>query len=148
MPDIKLTSPIPNDTRKALKLHNWQIDNIALLLNKYFDFFLEKENQKEILEVAFPKNLAFSLIVKDDEIFKIAMNKLIEIKHNGYEINKNKLNGKFFKELLNCDKRKLKNSSSEYENISFSIKLLGKNVYSYNGKNKKGRRKQTKLQTN
>ncbi len=137
MPDIKLTSPLPNYTRKALKLHNWQIDNIALLLNKYLDFFLEQENQKELLEVSFPKNLAFSLIVKDDEVFKIAMNKIIEIKHSGYEINKNKLNGKFFTNFLNCDKRKLKNKSSKYENVSFSIKLLGKNVYSYNGKNKK-----------
>jgi len=43
MKSLKLTSPIPNDTKKALKQHNWQIDNIALLLNKYLDFLLLEE---------------------------------------------------------------------------------------------------------
>ncbi len=37
---VRLTSPIPNDVREALKFHNWQIDNIALLLNKYLDFLM------------------------------------------------------------------------------------------------------------
>jgi len=40
---VRLTSPIPNDTREALKLHNWQIDNTALLLNKYLDFLMIEE---------------------------------------------------------------------------------------------------------
>ena len=40
MYNTKLTSPIPSDTKEVLKLHNWQIDNIALLLNKYLDFLM------------------------------------------------------------------------------------------------------------
>ncbi|GAB6072408.1 hypothetical protein JCM14244_07850 [Venenivibrio stagnispumantis] len=134
MINIRLVSPIPMDTNEVLKAHNWKIDNISLLLNKYLDFFLEKEDKKELLEIAFPKNLAFSLVLKDDEVFKVGMNKLIEIKYKGYEISKEKLDGKFFTELLNCNKRKTKNNSDKYEEVSFSIKLQGRSIHEYNEK--------------
>jgi len=47
MGSLKLTSPIPKDTREALRQHNWRIDNIALLLNKYLDFLLIEECNNE-----------------------------------------------------------------------------------------------------
>jgi len=121
----RLTSPIPEDTREALRQHNWQIDNIALLLNKYLDFILEKkDNKKEVLDVAFPKNLAYSLVLKDDKTFEIAINKIIELKAQGFE----KINGK-----LNCDRRK-KNKKGNFEKINLKIRLIGKEIFSYSPK--------------
>ncbi len=46
----KLTSPIPKNTREALKIHNWQIDNIALLLNKYLDFLIIEKCDNNLKE--------------------------------------------------------------------------------------------------
>jgi len=64
---IRLTSPIPNDTKEALKLHNWQIDNIALLLNKYLDFLKifeleDKKNNKRLILHSVLKNTAIKNI--------------------------------------------------------------------------------------
>ncbi len=72
----KLTSPIPNNTKEALKLHNWQIDNIALLLNKYLDFLIIEEcdnNSKEcfIKEKEKLQNLNGQVRIKGKEYIEI-----------------------------------------------------------------------------
>ena len=82
MSNIRLTSPIPNNTKEALKLHNWQIDNIALLLSKYLDFCIIKNDYiiEEFIEPNKVKQLNFLPILKDNNVFFTGLNKVFE--HN------------------------------------------------------------------
>ncbi len=87
----RLTSPIPNDTREALQKHDWQIDNIALLLTKYLDFCIvdNKNNLIDVLKNTEVKNINFLPILKEFEIFKVGLNKTFNEK-------KSQINGKIF----------------------------------------------------
>jgi CRISPR-associated protein Cmr6 len=136
MSNLRLTSPIPTDTRRALKLHNWQIDNIALLLNKYLDFFMiEKCKQntedcfiKEKMELS-NSNLKGNIRIKgrkyieiNYKIKKILKNTVIKnisfyplIKKEDYNdlfnkiFERNILNPKRNKELKGLDEKFVKN---------------------------------------
>lgn len=109
MTDKKLTSPIPKDT---LEVHNLQIENINLLLNKYLNFcIIDKEYQiKELLEPSKVKQVNFLPIIKNGKNFELALkrtNKYI-LKYTKYIIQKNfEKNIKTYREkLLNPKKTK------------------------------------------
>ncbi len=83
-----LSSVISKDTKNALSNLSWQIENIALLLNKYLDF-LELENGKisGVSEISLVKTISYLPLIKDDEVFNVAIKKVFKDLGKKYDRN-------------------------------------------------------------
>ena len=117
MPKV-LSSVISKDTKTALSDLSWQIENIALLLNKYLDF-LELENGviSGVSEISLVKTISYLPLIKDDEVFNVAIKKVFEINERK---NKYKILGKEYEKNFVIG---LKNGIETYRRV------LGEKIY-------------------
>jgi len=128
----KLTSPIPTDTKEALKLHNWQIDNIFLLLNKYLDFLMIEKCENNSEGCFIKEKIKGSKFIEENyKMKKVLKNTTIKVINfyplikkdtpNGNDnfdeiFQKNILNPKRNKEFKGLDENFVKNLSNNLRN--------------------------------